>query len=533
MNQRWDWEAAAGRLGATRDGHFNAGGVPIAHPSAVVWRRENERDEIFSGDTIERRSRRVANALRRGGIRPGDRVAGLMGRRPGAFIVPLAIWRLGAIYVPLFSGFRRDAISVRLEDAGVSAVVTDLANRGGLAGIEADLTIFLTGGGASADEIDLDREADEADELMELAPTRLEDPATIMYTSGTSGRPKGCVIPHRGIINLAPYVEHCLALQPSDLLFSTADTGWSFGLYTSGLAPLALGYSRLLYEGGFDAAGWWTAMRDLGVTHVVSAPTGFRQLALRGTEAMGEAPPRFVHAATAGGESLDTDAIAWFREHLDVTLHDSYGLTELGMLVANLRGVGAVEPVPGSMGFPVPGFDARLVDDDGARVAVGEEGYVGVRDDGWLLSSTYWGREEEWDARIRNGFWVTEDRARVDEDGRFWYLGRSDDVIVTAGYNVGPAEVESVLLEHPDVAEVACVGRADERKGQIIVAHVVLVGDEPQGLLDDLRRLVGERIGWHAAPRELRTQASLPRTESGKVQRKALRELDSGTVQAD
>ena len=304
MYERWDWEAVAGRLGAKRDGRFNAGAVPIEHPSAVVWRRHTGRDEIFSGDTIQRRARRVANALRRGGVRPGDRVAGLMGRRPGAFIVPLAVWRLGAIYVPLFSGFRRDAISVRLEDSGATTVVTDLENRGGLAGIEGRLTIFLTGGTASDGELDLDREADEEDELQEVAETRLDDPASIMYTSGTSGTPKGCVIPHRGIINLAPYVKHCLALETSDLMFSTADTGWSFGLYTSGLATLALGYSRLLYEGGFDARGWWQAMRELGVTHIASAPTGFGQLAVKGAAAMGETPG-FVRAGTAGG-SLST-----------------------------------------------------------------------------------------------------------------------------------------------------------------------------------------------------------------------------------
>ena len=262
--------------------------------------------------------------LRRGGVKPGDRVAGLMGRRPASFALPLALWRLGALYVPLFSGFRRDAIGVRLEDAGVTAVVTDPANRPSLGGIEKGLTLFMVGGRPTSGEIDLDWEADEADELSSLAETKLGDPATIMYTSGTSGRPKGCVIPHRGIINLAPFVEHCLALTTDDLLFSTADTGWSFGLYTTGLSPLALGYSRLLYEGGFDARAWWRTMEELGVTHIASAPTGFRQLAIKGVEAMGAVPSRLC-AATTGGESLDTDAMAWFRESTGISLHESYG----------------------------------------------------------------------------------------------------------------------------------------------------------------------------------------------------------------
>ncbi len=527
MSQPWDWEASARSLGAARDGRFNAGAVPITHNSAVVWRGENGRDDFVSGDTLQRRAGRIANVLRRGGVRPGDRVAGLMGRRPASFAVPLAIWRLGAVFVPLFSGFRRDAIAVRLEDAGVSAMVTDPSNRASISGIEASLALFMVGGRPSSDEIDLDREADEADELSSVVETKLDDPATIMYTSGTSGTPKGCVIAHRGIINLAPFVEHCLALETKDLLFSTADTGWSFGLYTTGLSPLALGYSRLLYEGGFDAAAWWKTMEELGVTHIASAPTGFRQLAIKGADAIGDDKPTMLRAATAGGEALDTDAIGWFNENLGVEIHECYGLTELGMLTGNLRGPRALRPAPGSMGVAVPGFDVQLVDESGEPVLAGEEGQVGVRDEGWLLSTTYWGREDEWSDRLRNGFWVTEDRARRDEDGRFWYAGRSDDVIVTAGYNVGPSEVEGVMLEHPAIAEAACVGVPDPRKGQVIAAHVVLAGDAPAGLLDEVRRMVGERVGWHAAPRHLHEHSALPRTESGKVRRKVLRELES------
>ena len=175
----------------------------------------------------------------------------------------------------------------------------------------------------------------------------------------------------------------------------------------------------------------------------------------------------------------------------------------------------------------MPGFDVQLVDEAGEPVPAGSEGQIAVRDEGWLLGSGYWGRQDEWDSRLRNGFWVTEDRAGRDEQGRFWYVGRNDDVIVTAGYNVGPGEVESVILEHPAVAEAACVGVPDERKGQVIAAHVVLVQEAPAGLLDELRTMVGERVGWHAAPRQLREHATLPRTESGKVRRKVLRELDA------
>lgn len=343
-----------------------------------------------------------------------------------------------------------------------------------------------------------------------------------MYTSGTSGRPKGCVIPHRAVVNLAPFVERCLGLTSQDLLFSTADAGWSFGLYTTGFAPMALGYSRLLYEGGFDPCAWWTAIAELSVTHLASAPTGFRQLALAGAEAR-EGPSASLRALTAAGEPLDAEALRWFEESVGLTVHDCYGLTELGMVVANGRGPDARAPVAGSMGWPVSGFDVRVIDADGRPAPPGETGRLAVRDEGWFLSSTYWGRDEEWQERLEDRWWMTEDRVRTDVDGRFWYVGRSDDVIVTAGYNVGPVEIEGVLMEHPAVVEAACVGAPDSRKGEVVAAHLVLATDHRPQLDSELRQLVGERVGWHAAPRSFHACTELPKTESDKPRRGALR----------
>lgn len=523
MSAGWDWDAAARRAGADRDGRLNCGALPIAHPRALVWVRADGVVETIPGPELSARAGRIASALRRAGVQQGDRVAALMGRRPESFAVPLALWRLGAVLVPLFSGFRADALRVRLEDSGATAVVTDPDNRPSLAGVEDDRTILVTGGPGEDGDLDLDGLAAEAADDAGVAPTLLSDPATIMYTSGTSGRPKGCVIPHRAPIVLWPFVERCLALGPDDLLFSTADAGWSFGLLTTGVAPMTMGCARLLYQGGFDAAAWWQTVQEQRVTHLASAPTGFRQLAAAGAGVIGGAAGQ-LRAATAAGEALDPESIRWLEEQVGVTIHDGYGLTELGMLVANLREEGAPSPAPGSMGYPVPGFAVRLVGDDGEPAAPGEEGQVAVRDDGWFLSSTYWGRDAEWADRLHDGWWVTEDRARQDEEGRYWYVGRMDDVIVTAGYNVGPFEVESVLLEHPAVVDAACVSEPDARKGNVVGAHVVLGGPEPEGLLDELRRLVGERVGWHAAPRRLHVHEALPKTESGKIRRRALRD---------
>jgi acetyl-CoA synthetase len=524
----WDWEAAARGLGARRDGGFNAGAIPLTQRCAVIWERADGSCEQIPGAQLHRRAERIARALAALGIQPRDRVAGLLGRRPEAFALPLAVWRLGAIYVPLFSGFGVDAIAVRLRDSGTRVLVADDGNLTTAATARermTELTVVSVVDPDARADADIGALSRSVTATPEISATKLGDPATIMYTSGTTGTPKGCVIPHRGIVSLLPYVVHCLRLTRGEVLFSTADTGWSFGLYTTGLVPLAHGATRLLYEPSFEARGWWSAARRHSASHLASAPTGFRQLAAAGQSAVGEGGLP-VRDATSAGEPLTPEVLAWFREQLDVTIHDSYGLTELGMLLANLRGSGELEPWPGSMGVEVPGFALRVVDVDNRQVPEGEVGRLAVRDDGWFLGSTYWNREPEWDARRRDGWWLTEDLARRDRDGRHWYVARADDVIVTAGYNVGPAEVEAALLEHPLVRDVACVGVPDMRKGQVIAAHLVLAGDavEPGTLLDTLRPWVGERIGWHAAPRHVYLYDELPRTESGKLVRRRLRE---------
>jgi len=526
----WDWASAARGLGATRDGRFNAGAVELDQPRAVIWQRADTSSTVLSGRDLMRQAAQMAGALRSLGVGPGDRVAGMLGRRPEALALPLAVWRLGAVYVPLFSGFGRDALEVRLADSGASHLVVDASNATAATAVRERVPgLVVTSVDPGVTGVDRDLGA-----LLErpkgIAPgvheTRLGDPATIMYTSGTSAAPKGCVIPHSGIVSLIPFVRHAMAVSREDVVFSTADTGWSFGLFTTGLAPLAVGATRLLYEGGFDAAMWWDVARRHGASHLASAPTGFRQLAEHGTAALGD-DPLPVRAATSAGEPLTSEVIDWFSEHLGLVIHDTYGLTEVGMPVGNRRDDGGAPLAAGSMGTALPGWEVGLFDEDDRPVEAGVVGRVAIRDNGWLLSADYWGRSAEWQARMRDGWWFTEDLARQDEQGRYWYTGRADDVIVTAGYNVGPADVENALLEHPEIVDAACVGAPDPRKGQVVAAHVVLsegcAADEER-LLDALRPWVGARVGWHAAPRRVRVHERLPRTESGKVIRRKLRE---------
>jgi len=518
----WDWAAEARAAGATADGGFNAGALTLHGDRAVIWRRADGTTSYYSGAAIMRRAGEIAAVLAAMGVRRGDRVAGLISRRPAVFATALATWRLGAVYVPLFSGFAGAGLRSRLADSGPVVAVTDASNRPALAAVQDAMPaagVLVIGGGGEPGDAALDDMIDKYRDIPNVVETNLHETSTIMYTSGTTGKPKGCLIPHRAVVTLRPYVRHCLAVRPGDVVFSSADAGWSFGLFTSGLAPMSMGVSRVVYEGSFDPQGWWSCVEDVSASHLMAAPTAYRQLVAAGhlTESSS------LRAATSAGEPLDAPTIDAFRKATGIVVHDSYGLSELGMVAANLRDPPAPPILPGSMGVAVPGFDLRLLDASDDEVSGEGEGRLAVRDNGFLLSAGYWQRQQEWDARVVDGWFVTEDMATRDHLGRYTYAGRADDVIVTSGYNVGPMELETVLLEHPLVVDVACVAEPDPMRGSVVAAHVVLNAAAPDQLLDELRRWVGERIGWHASPRRLHVRSELPRTESGKLQRGVLR----------
>jgi len=522
----WDWGQAAAGFGVGDGGEFNAGDLDLTQDRALLWRRADGSSRSFSGAEVTAEVERISAALAAFGVGAGQRVAAVLGRRPEALLLPMAVWRLGAIYVPLFSGFGRDALQVRLADSGSTSIVTDEANRADVEDALTDLPgIAILGvepGPGGEDLTSLGAEGSPP----AAARTSLETAATIMYTSGTTGRPKGCVLGHKAVVSLAPFIRACLDLGREEILFSTADTGWSFGLYTTGLAPIAMGGCRLLYEGGFDAHEWLKVAQEEGATHFAGAPTGYRQIAQAGVDAL-PAGPMPLRRATSAGEALDAEVMRWFEEHLGFTIHDAYGLTELGMVAGNLRSPGSPAPKAGSMGVALPGFELDLLDAEG-RVVEGEgTGRLAVREGTFQFGDDYWGRTPEWEAHQRDGRWVTEDLVRRDADGCHWHVGRSDDIIVTAGYNVAPIDIETVIMAHPAIADVACVEAPDPRKGSVISAHVVLVEEvDPAVLLEELRESVGGRVGWHCAPRRLRTHEALPRTESGKVRRGVLRDFE-------
>ena len=511
---RWDWGETLKKAGV-KEGILNAG--TLAFPGEILWARDGSRSTI-DASAFGTLVGRIAASLEHLGVKRGDRVVGFLGRRPEAFAAAVAAWRIGAIYVPLFTSFGAEAIRIRIDDSGARAAVTDSANLPALIAAHSrgdDLRVLVVDD-SSGDVRLLDAVSPT------IVSTNAEEPATIVYTSGTTSRPKGCVMPHRALLNLWPYVEHGLRLKPADRMFSTADPGWSFGLLTTGLAPLSLGHDRCLYEPGFDVTEWWQAIAQWKVTHLCTAPTGLRQLRAAEPELVARCAAS-IRVVTTAGEVLTADVVSWLRNALGIPIHNSFGLTELGMLTANVD-IPNDEDSALALGRALPGFDLAVVDDDGQPVEVGERGRLAVRENGHFLSSTYWGREEDWESRRKNGWWITEDLVREDEGGRYWYVDRGDDIIVTAGYNVSPGEIESVILRHPAVIEVGCVSAPDARKGNIVVAHAVLSAPETPALLAEIRALVGATAGWHAAPKRIVVHQSLPRTESGKLRRRDLRE---------
>lgn len=501
---------------------------------AMIIESEDGRVDSLTYYELNLLSNRFANVLRGLGVRRGEAVAAVLPKVSEAFIAALAVWKLGATYVPIYTGFGPEAVRYRLERSSSVAVVTTAGYRNLVdEALPQDLPVVTVGAargrGVRRGDLSFWEEVDRADPAHDIVETAPGDTAALVFTSGTTGLPKGCLIPHAGLVGLVPFVEHVMALDRSDLMWATADPSWVFGLMSTGVVPMALGYLRFIYEGGFDARRWWELMERHQITHVTGAPTAYRSLAGVGVRAL--AGRRLaLRAATSAGEPLNPEPIRWFAEHAGIDIYDAYGLTEVGFAIGNLRSVG--HPLrAGSAGFAIPGSDVTLLDDDGEPVGMGEAGTIAIRGHQWFLGSGYLDMDEEWKARWRGEWFVTGDTALRDEDGYFWFVGRHDDVIITSGFNVGPFEVESALVSHAAVAEAAVVGKADERRGHIVKAFVVLTGETPasETLVAELQDLVRKEVGRHAYPREIEFVDDLPRTISGKIRRAELRARGTGS----
>jgi acetyl-CoA synthetase len=491
---------------------------------------------------LRHESEKFAAALNALGIGPGDRVATLMGKSREYLVTLLGIWRLGAVHVPLFTAFAPAAIALRLTGSGARAVVCDAAQRSKLStsgDMPADQHWFVITTGAAADG------ALSFESLMEQAQPGI--PAAAMggdaafiniYTSGTTGQPKGVVVPIRALASFNAYAEFGFDLKPDDIFWCAADPGWAYGLYFGILATFTTGTPSILLEGGFSPETTMAVLAKEGVTHFAAAPTVYRALRSSGLEP--QSPLRLQKASSAG-EPLTPEVNVWAEQRLGVTVHDHYGQTEAGMLINNHHHAAIRRAIKaGSMGQAMPGWKAVILDGErDEEVGANEIGRVAmvIPESPLAWFKGYDGDASKTAEKFAGGgrWYVTGDTGLVDDEGYFHFSARDDDVIIMAGYRIGPFEVESALATHPAVAESAVIAIPDEVRGEVIEAYVVLhAGHTASDELErDIQQWVKTRYAAHAYPRAVHFAKALPKTPSGKIQRFILKQQRRHELEAN
>jgi acetyl-CoA synthetase len=519
---QFDWSEALDRLGWSDATSVDlAGTIADRHAggargdrTAILWVGADGSERRVTFRDLARQSARVGNRLRRIGVRPGDRVATILPRIPQAMPATVGALRAGAILVPVFTGFGADAVAYRVRHCGAKAVLVGGRYRHLVPPVD----------GLSVVIVDADGAFDGEDDACASARYARDEPAAIIYTSGSTGQPKGCVIAANMLAAMWPYVHYSLDLRPdTDVFWPTGDPSWGYGLCCY-LPALALGAPVLCAEANATPELCRDIVGRYQVSNLATTPT-----VLRGLMAQGESVREFgssMRAISSCGEPLNSEVVEFFRRAWGVTPMDHFGATEFGLPIGNHNAV-AMPVKAGSMGLPAPGQRMAVVDEAGEEMPPDAVGWIAQCSDD---NSRYWLRywnDEAASAQLRRGRWTcTGDLARRDADGYFWFEGRSDDIIKSAGYRIGPFEIESAILRHGAVAEAAVVGVPDALRGQAIKAYVVMrAGAAPsERLADEIAELVGTTCGRHQVPREVAFVDQLPKTQTGKIQRFLLRQ---------
>ncbi len=510
---------------------------------ALVWEGKNGEVQTYTFAQLKTESDRFANVLKALGVEKGDRVFMLMERVPELYVAFFGGLKVGAVVGPLFSAFGPEPVKDRLLDSGAEVLVTQPALRRRIAEIIPELPQLrhiMVVNTESRDpsplaEGDLSYEAlmSETSSDCEIAKTSMYDYSVMHYTSGTTGKPKGAVHCHQAIVQQYATGKWVLDLHEDDTYWCTADPGWVTGVSYGILAPWSCGATQVIYEGGFRASAWYQVIENHGVTVWYTAPTAIRMLMKAGADTPKRYDLSSLRHILSVGEPLNPEAIMWGLPVFKQAIHDNWWQTETGaMLIANYP---AMDVRPGSMGKPIPGVEAAILDDDYDPLSAGKEGHLAIRP-GWpSMFRTYWGDSERYNSRFRKGWYITGDKARIDEDGYYWFVGREDDVINTAGHLVGPFEVESILIEHPAVAEAGVIGKPDPIAMELVKAFVSLKdGFEPsEKLRGELMGFARKRMAPGIAPREIEFIPSLPKTRSGKIMRRLLKARELGLPEGD
>ncbi len=474
-------------------------------------------------------SDRFANALRAVGVRKGDRVGIVLPQRAETVIAHIAIYKLGAVALPLSVLFGRDALSYRFSNSGAKVVITDDLGAKSIASIREEApalqTVIVCQHGP--DETEFWALLWRAEENFVPENTASDDPAILIYTSGTTGPPKGALVAHRGLLgNLTGFeLSQNFFPQPGDLMWTPADWAWTGGLLDGLVPSLYYGVPVLGYDGGkFNPEKAFALMEKYAVRNAFIPPTALKMMMK-----VPDAERRYklnLRSIMSAGEQVGVEVVRWAEEALSVKVNEMWGQTEFNYLVGNCAELFPLKP--GSMGRPYPGHVVDVIDDNGKRLPDGEVGELAAKRGDPVMFLGYWHNESATREKFIGDWFCTGDVGYRDEDGYLWFVGRKDDVISSAGHRVGPGEVEDCLLKHPAVAQAAVVGSPDELRGNIIKAFVVLTdGRAPSpALVEDIQQSVRTRLAAYEYPREIEFISELPMTTTGKIRRIELRQRE-------
>lgn len=501
-------------------------GTAIQDKIALIHESEDAVVKTYSFIDLARLSNKFANILTDLEVVKGDRVFIFMPRIPELHISFLAALKTGAIAGTLFSAFQEEALRDRLENAGAKVLLTtaELAKRiepvrSALPNLEHVIVV---------DNHEFKQKLSKASNTFSSVHTNPEDYAFMLYTSGTTGKPKGVVHTHYAVLQGHLSAKLVLDLKPNDIYWCTADPGWVTGIVYTILSNWSLGITTLIYSGRFDPDKWYSLIQKHKVTVWYTAPTAIRMLMAASNAPNQKYDLSSLRYLASVGEPLNPEAVVWSEKVFGIPFRDNWWQTETGsIMVANIPNL----PIkPGSMGKPLPWVEAAIVDDEGNALSDGIEGNLALKPPWPSMVATIWQNQEKYDSYFKNGWYFSGDRARRDKDGYYWFIGRADDVIKTAGERIGPFEVESALVGHPSVVEAGVIGKPDPVRGEIIKAFVVLKpGMEPsKQLKTELQEYVKKHLAGHAYPREIEFIDKLPKTRSGKIMRRILKAKELG-----
>ncbi|MFD1636268.1 acetate--CoA ligase [Evansella tamaricis] len=534
--ESFDWETVKNVFSWSRTGKVNMAHEVIDRhvdegrgEKVALLYSDSNRQESFTFQELKKLTNQAAHMFKNLSVQKGDRVFIFMPRTPELYVSLLGAVKIGAVVGPLFEAFMKDAVKSRLEDSEAKVLVTTpelvaRVPRDELPNLE---TIILVG-----DNVPEDSGFVSYYEKMKTSPTddsakewvNLEDGLILHYTSGSTGKPKGVYHVHNAMLQHYQTGKWVLDLKEDDVYWCTADPGWVTGTSYGIFSPWLNGVTNVVRGGRFSPDDWYSTLEKNKVTVWYSAPTAFRMLMAADPTIIKKYDLSSVRHVLSVGEPLNPEVVRWGYETFSHRIHDTWWMTETGaMLICNYPS----EPIkPGSMGKPLPGIEAAIINDNGEELPAYEMGHLAVRT-GWpSMMRKIWKNEKKYQEYFAiSGWYVSGDTAYRDEDGYFWFQGRNDDVINTAGERVGPFEIESKLVEHPAVAEAGVIGKPDEVRGHIIKAFISLRNgyEYSEELKKEIQAFIKTELSAHAVPREIEYKEKLPKTRSGKIMRRVLK----------